>query len=386
LFATGLVNPWGMAFLPDGRILVTERPGTMRIVSADGKSVSPPLAGLPAVIAGGQGGLLDVALDPEFSRNRWVYWTYSEAGPGGAGTAVARGRLEGDGFTRVSVIFRQQPKVPGTEHFGSRLVFGRDATLFVTLGERETDDPSAPTAANAQNLGKHLGKVVRIRRDGSVPRDNPFVGVPGALPEIYSFGHRNPQGAAINPASGELWVVEHGPQGGDEVNRIQAGHNYGWPLRSYGCPYGAPPGPKCQVNGGTHAPDFEEPLATWVPISTAPSGMMFYTGDKFPQWRGSLFVGSLAGASVWRFPVSGNTLGPRERLLSQLGERVRDVRQGPDGWIYVLLDSENGRIVRIQYRDWSAAATAARNRLLNIQYSIVAALRPWPHGTAAILR
>jgi aldose sugar dehydrogenase len=320
--------------------------------------------GLPAVIAGGQGGLLDVAIDPEFARNHWVYWTYSEAGPGGAGTAVARGRLEGNGLARVSVIFRQQPKVPGTEHFGSRLVFGRDATLFVTLGERETDDPSAPTSTNAQNLGKHLGKVVRIHRNGSVPRDNPFVGVPGALPEIYSLGHRNPQGAAINPASGELWAVEHGPQGGDEINRIQAGHNYGWPLRSYGCPYGAPPGPECQVNGGTHAPSFDEPLATWVPISTAPSGMMFYTGDKFPQWRGSLFVGSLAGGSLWRFPVANNTLGPRERLLNQLGERIRDVRQGPDGWIYVLLDSENGRIVRIQYPGSTVNATAAsRDRL-----------------------
>jgi glucose/arabinose dehydrogenase len=349
--------------------------------------VSAPLNGLPPVRTGGQGGLLDVAVDPEFVRNRWVYWSYSEEGPGGASTAVARGVLDGNALTRVSVIFRQQPKVPGTDHFGSRLAFGRVGNLFVTLGERETDDPAAPTSKHAQNLGNHLGKVVRIRRDGTAPRDNPFVGVPGALPEVYSLGHRNSQGAAINPASGELWMVEHGPQGGDEVNRIVAGHNYGWPLRSYGCPYGAPVGPECQVNGGIHAPQFDEPLATWVPISTAPSGMLFYTGDKFPQWKGSLFVGSLAGGSLWRFPVIGNTLGQRERLLSHLGERIRDVRQGPDGWIYLLLDSDKGRLVRIQYRDDPPPVVAEpQDRLQRAERALFAAMRLWPHATGTAPR
>jgi glucose/arabinose dehydrogenase len=345
--ASGLVNPWGLAFLPDGRMLVTERPGRMRIVAADG-ALSPPLTGLPAVHAAAQGGLLDVALDPDFASTPWVYWSYAEDGTGGSGTAVARGQLSGNALTNVQVIFRQSPKVAGSNHYGARLVFGHDKRLFVTLGERETDDPAAPTADNAQNLSKHLGKVVRLERDGSVSADNPFVGVADALPEIYSVGHRNPQGAALHPTTGELWLVEHGPQGGDEINRVLAQHNYGWPLRSYGCPYGAPVGVGCQVGGGTHLPNFDEPLMTWVPGSTAPSGMMFYTGDRFPEWRNSLFVGAMVDRLVWRIGLQGNALGAREPLFATLGERIRDVRQGPDGFIYLLTDSASGRIVRIE--------------------------------------
>jgi len=348
-FTSGLENPWGLAFLPDGRLLVTERPGRMRIVSADGTTQSAPLAGVPVVHAAGQGGLLDVAIDPEFAATPWVYWSYAEDGIGGSGTAVARGLLNGTTLDNVQVIFRQLPKISGSDiHYGARLVFANDRTLFVTLGERGTDDPAAPTPDNAQNLGKHLGKVVRINRDGSVPANNPYVGVAGVMPEIWSFGHRNPQGAALNPVSGELWLDEHGPQGGDEVNRIQATHNYGWPLRSYGCPYGSPVGVGCQVGGGTHFPNFDEPLYFWVPLSTAPSGMMFYTGDKFPEWQASVFVGALAGASLWRFPLIGDTVGAPEQLFTSLGERIRDVRQGPDGFIYLLTDNPNGRIVRIE--------------------------------------
>ncbi len=348
-FRDGLENPWGMAWLPDGRILVTERPGRMRIVSADGSTLSSPLGGVPAVHAVDQGGLLDVAVAPDFATAPWVYFSFSEEdGNGDSGTAVARGQLSGNALTNVSVIFSQTPKLGGSGHYGGRLVFADDGTLLVTLGERQTDDPSNPGTGNAQNLANHLGKVVRIHRDGSTPSNNPFAGTAGALAQIYSRGHRNPQGAALHPVSRELWLNEHGPQGGDEINRVLPGRNYGWPLRSYGCPYGATPGPACQVNGGTHAPNYEEPQAYWVPTSTAPSGMMFYTGDRFPEWRGSLFVGALSGKSLWRFPVDGNTLGARQQHFTGLNERIRDVRQGPDGWIYLLTDSASGRIVRIQ--------------------------------------
>jgi glucose/arabinose dehydrogenase len=347
-FASGLDRPWGMAFLPDGQVLVTERGGSMRRVSADGKQLSAPLAGLPAVRTGGQGGLLDVAVDPDFATSPWVYWSYSESGDGGAGTAVARGRLAGDTLTDVQVILRAQPKVQGNDHWGSRLVWAADKTLFVTLGDRKVDNPARPDAQGAQHLGKLVGKVVRIQRDGSVPADNPFVGKPGARPEIYSIGHRNPQGAARHPVTGELWVVEHGPQGGDEVNRVKPGANYGWPLASYGCPYGSPVGETCRVAGGTHAPRFEEPLTTWVPTSIAPSGLMFYTGDRFPEWQGNLFVGSLGGLALWRLVLDGQNVVSRERLFASLGERIRDVRQGPDGWIYLLTVNPAGRIVRIQ--------------------------------------
>lgn len=351
-FRDGLENPWGLAFLPDGRLLVTERPGRLRLVSADGQTLSAPLGGLPAVHAAGQGGLLDVAIAPDFATSRSVFVSYAEEdGSGASGTAVARGQLDagGAGLAAMTVIFRQWPKLHGDGHYGGRLVFADDGTLFVTLGERQADDPARPGTDNAQSLANHLGKVVRLRPDGSVPPDNPFVGTAGARPEIYSLGHRNPQGAALHPDTRELWLCEHGPQGGDEINRVLPGHNHGWPLRSYGCPYGSVPADaSCQVGGGAHAPSYSEPLATWVPYSTAPSSLMFYTGSGFPEWQGSLFVGALAGQCVWRFPPADGALGAREALFGALAERIRDVRGGPDGWIYLLTDSRDGRILRVQ--------------------------------------
>ena len=334
---SALKSPWGLAFLPDGRMLVTQKAGSMVIVSADGGTVSAPLSGVPAVASADQGGLLDVAIDPDFATDPWVYWTYAEAGTGGSGTAVARGRLSGLALTDVQVIFRQFPKVAGDGHFGSRLVFGNDKTLFVTLGERQKGSP-------AQDPTTHLGKVIRIARDGSVPSGNPNLGA-GARPELWSLGHRNPQGAALHPTTGDLWLVEHGPQGGDELNRVTAGANHGWPVKSYGCNYGAPVGEACRIGGGTHAPSYVEPVSSWVPTSIAPSGLIFYTGAGFPEWRGDAFLGALAGMALWRVVLNGSTEVSRERLFADLGERMRCVRQGPDGWIYLLTDS--GRLIRI---------------------------------------
>ena len=338
-FTSGLKNPWGMAFLPDGRMLVTQKAGELVIVSADGKTVGAPVGGVLAVNSAGQGGLLDVALDPDFATDPWVYLSYSEPGSFGSGTAVARGRLSGNTLQNVSVIFRQQPKVWGNGHYGSRLVFGRDKTLFVTLGERQKGSP-------AQDLTSHLGKIVRINRDGSVPAGNPALGA-GARPEIWSYGHRNVQGAALHPTTGELWDVEHGPQGGDEINIARAGANYGWPLRSYGCNYGDRVSDTCRIGGGAHAPEFVEPLTTWVPISIAPSGLAFYTGSMFPEWQGNIFVGALAGQALWRVVLDGNKVVSREALFASLGERIRNVTQGPDGALYLLTDNAAGRIVRV---------------------------------------
>lgn len=328
-----------MAFLPDGRILVTLKGGSLVIVSADGSTVSAPLSGVPSVNASGQGGLLDVAIDPDFATDAWVYLSYAEDGSGGTGTAVARGRLVGNTLQGTTVIFRQSPKVGGSGHFGSRLVFRNDKTLFVTLGERQQGNP-------AQDLGQTLGKVVRINRDGSIPSGNPSLGA-GALPGIWSLGHRNPQGAALHPTSGELWQSEHGPQGGDEINISRAGANFGWPNVSYGCNYGDPVGDTCRIGGGTHAPTYVEPLATWTPTSQAPSGLAFYTGSMFPEWQGSLFMGALAGQALWRLTLSGNSVSAREKILDPIGERIRDVRQGPDGALYLLSDGGGGRILRI---------------------------------------
>lgn len=350
-FATGLAQPWGLAFLPDGSALVTERGGSLRRVSADGRTVSAPLAGVPTVHAQGQGGLLDVALDPDFAADPWVYLSYSEPGSGAeagrSGTAVARGRLQADRLADVQVIFRQTPKMNGSGHYGARLVFGADKTLWVALGERQADDPANPGLLYAQNNATHLGKVVRIARDGSVPAGNPALGA-GALPQLYSTGHRNPQGAAQHPDTGALWLVEHGPQGGDELNLVRPGANHGWPLRSYGCPYGSPVGEACRVGGGLHAPAYAEPATTWVPTSTAPSGLVFYTGSRFPEWRGNAFTGALAGQVLWRLQLQGEQVVAREALFASLGERIRDVRQGPDGWLYLLTDSAQGRILRVQ--------------------------------------
>lgn len=339
VLTSALSSPWGMAFLPDGRMLVTQRRGALVIVGANGSTVSSPLSGVPAVVSvDEEGGLLDVAIDPDFETDPWVYWTYSEAGRGGSGTAVARGRLSGTALTNVQVIFRQLPEVSGKANFGSRLVFRSDKTLFVTLGDREEWSP-------AQDLTTHLGKVVRIERDGSVPVGNPHLGV-SARPELWSFGHRNPQGAALHPTTGELWLVDHGPQGGDELNRVMPGGNYGWPIKSYGCSYGAPIGTTCRIGGGTHAPTYIEPVSYWVPRSIAPSGLVFYTGAGFPEWQGNAFLGALAGTALWRVELSGATEVSRERLFANLGERIRCVRQGPDGWLYLLTDS--GKLIRIE--------------------------------------
>ena len=337
--ATGLNQPWSLAFLPDGRLLVTERPGTMRLISAGG-SVGEPLQGLPPVAYGGQGGLLDVALDPNFAENRRLYWSYSEPAPdGGRGnsTAVARATLDGTRLADVLVIFRQQPKVASGAHFGSRLVFARDGRLFVTLGDRfsRRDD--------AQSLDNHHGKVVRIEADGRVPADNPFVGRAGALPQIWSYGHRNVQGAALDPSTGALWTHEHGPQGGDEVNLDEAGKNYGWPVISHGAEYGS----GAKIGEGTARAGMEQPLTRWVP-SIAPSGMAFLTSARYPGWQGNLFVGALKAQVLVRLQIDGRRIVAEQRLLQDFGARIRDVRQGPDGWLYLLTDGTDGRIVRLE--------------------------------------
>jgi glucose/arabinose dehydrogenase len=330
-FAKGLQNPWGLAFLPDGRMLVTERPGRLRIVAKDG-TLSEPLKGVPEVFAVGQGGLLDVALDPQFASNQLVYITYAEPGEGGAGTAVARGKLGQDSLENVEVIFRQKPKVDGGNHFGGRLAFAPDGKLFVTLGERFKFEP-------AQDLSVDLGKIVRINPDGSVPKDNPFVGKEGALPEIWSYGHRNPQGAAIHPETGKLWENEFGPLGGDELNVPQPGKNYGWPVVSWGKHYDG----KDIPDPPTH-PEFADAIYHWNPV-ISPSGMTFYTADAIPGWKGNLLIGGLSSEAIVRLTLDGETVTSEERL--PMGTRIRDVVQGPDGAVYALTDERDGKILRL---------------------------------------
>lgn len=335
--ASGLVDPWALAFMPDGRMLVTERPGRLRIVTPRGQ-LSPPLKGVPAVWASGQGGLLDVVTDRDFAKNNTVYFCYSERSGSGGRTAVARGRLV-DGtvpsLDQVQVIFRQDGPLSSGNHYGCRIVQAADNNLFVTLGEHFS------TRDEAQNLGNHLGKLIRIAPDGSVPKDNPFVGRDGAKPEIWSYGHRNPQSLAINPASGELWEIEHGPRGGDEVNIIGRAKNYGWPVIGFGIDYSG-----AKIHEATAKDGMEQPIKTWVP-SIAPSGMAFYTGDLFPTWRGSVFTGALAGQMLVRLSLKGDSVTGEERLLQNLNERIRDVRQGPDGALYMLTDSSAGRVLRV---------------------------------------
>ena len=339
--ASGLHHPWGLAFLPDGRMLVTERKGLLRVVTPDGE-VSGAIYGVPEVEARGQGGLLDVALDPAFAENRLVYLSYAEAGEGRLnGTAVARGRLEGDSAFQlkdVEVIFRQQPKKDSHLHFGSRLVFDKDGHLFVALGERSR----VGMREEAQALDSHLGKVVRIFPDGSVSEDNPFIGQDGAQPGIWSYGHRNQQGAALHPETGQLWTNEHGPRGGDELNIAHAGRNYGWPLVSHGVNYDLTP----VGTGEKSAPGIEDPIHHWTP-SIGVSGMAFYTADAIPGWTGNLFVGGLARPGLYRLTLDGDRVTGEERLLADLGKRIRDVRQGPDGALYLLTDAPNGEILRI---------------------------------------
>jgi aldose sugar dehydrogenase len=335
--AEGLHTPWSLAFLPDGRMLVTERPGTMRIVSPSGER-STPLAGVPEVHAQGQGGLLDVVLGPDFAVDRRIYFSYAEPTGRGARTAVARAVLDPDSLTldEVEVIFAQSDDPPGRHHWGSRLAFARDGTLFVTLGDRFMHRDLA------QTLDNHYGKIVRINPDGTVPEDNPFVGQPDVKPEIFSYGHRNLQGAALHPESGVLWTHEHGPQGGDEVNVGKAGANYGWPVITYGREYVT----GGRIGEGTERDDVEPPLHHWTP-SIAPSGMAFYTGDDFPRWRGNLFVGALRGQLLSRLELDGERIVGEERFLTELGSRIRDVRQGPDGGLF-LLDESNGRILKLE--------------------------------------
>ncbi|HEY8268858.1 MAG TPA: PQQ-dependent sugar dehydrogenase [Xanthobacteraceae bacterium] len=335
--ASGLVNPWALAFLPEGRLLVTERPGRMRIVGRDGK-LSEPLEGVPAVAAVGQGGLMDVVLAPDFAQSRTIYFTFAEPREALNGTSVARARLVEEGgkarLADVTVIFRQEPAIGGGFHFGSRIAIARDGLLFVTLGERYQRD-------RAQDLSTHLGKVIRIRLDGTVPPDNPFVARQGARPELWSYGHRNAQAAAIHPTSGRLWIVEHGPRGGDEVNIPEAGKNYGWPVIGYGVDYSG-----AKIHTSTQKEGMEQPIHYWVP-SIAPSGMAFYTGDAFPGWRGSLFVGALARASLVRLELDGEKVLREERLLDAGGMRIRDVSMAADGTLYLLTDARDGKVLRI---------------------------------------
>ena len=334
--ASGLQNPWSLAFLPDGRMLVTERPGQMRIVGRDGR-VSAPIAGVPEVHARGQGGLLDVAVSPNFADDKLIVFSYAEPTAGGARTAVARARLDAEGLQLEDVrrIFAQNEDPSGNHHWGSRLVFARDGTLFITLGDR------FHSRDRAQALDSHLGKVVRIAMDGSVPADNPLTGRADARPEIWSWGHRNVQGAALHPQTGDLWTHEHGPQGGDEINRTRAGLNYGWPEVTYGREYVT--GRK--IGEGEAREGVEPPVLQFTP-SIAPSGMAFYTGDVFPQWKGNLFVGALKFQLVARLVLEGDRVVHEERLFTELGRRIRDVRQGPDGHLW-LLDETEGRILRL---------------------------------------
>jgi glucose/arabinose dehydrogenase len=337
----GLQNPWSVAFVPGGKMLVTERPGRLRVVGTDGK-LSEPVAGVPPVDARGQGGLLDVTLDPAFASNQTIYWSYAEPRePGVNNTAVARGTFVDGASPRVDnvqVIYHQTPSLRSPLHFGSRLIFGRDGTLFVTQGERSITEGRM----QAQRLDGLLGKIVRINAHGTVPGDNPFVGRTGVPPEIWSLGHRNIQSAALHPTTGELWEVEHGTRGGDEINIARKGRDYGWPTIAYGIEYRGGP-----ITGGITASDgMEQPLYYWDPV-IGPSGMAFYTADAFPAWKGSLFIGGHATSDLVRLSLDGEKVVGEERLLTDLKARIRDVRQGPDGALYLLTDSATGQLLKL---------------------------------------
>ncbi len=335
--ARGLEHPWALAFLPDGRLLVTERPGRLRLLEPPDLRPSPPLPGVPEVWARGQGGLLDVALDPDFARNRLVYLSYAAAGADGrAGTRVGRGVLDGGRLRDFAPVFVANARTTTARHFGCRLLFDRAGRLFATLGDRGH-------RALAQDLASHAGKVVRLWPDGSVPADNPFVDRRDAAPEIYTYGHRNPQGMALEPGTGEVWIHEHGPQGGDEVNVLLPGANYGWPVITHGREYGT----GAPIGEGTRRPDVVDPLRVWIP-SIAPSGMAFYDGPLFPAWRGDLLVGALRARTLVRLPRRGRTLVGEERMLTGTIGRIRDVRVGLDGAVYLLTDHRDGGLYRLE--------------------------------------
>jgi aldose sugar dehydrogenase len=333
----GLVNPWALTFLPDGRMLVTERPGRIRIIGKDGV-LSQPLTNVPNVSARNQGGLLDLVLDPQFSENRLVYISFAEPRSGGNGTSVAKMRLNiaETGFDQVEVIFRQQPTYQGGYHFGSRLVFDRTGSLFIALGDR------FDLKEQAQNRTNTIGKIVRIRTDGSVPPDNPGLRREGWLTTVWSIGHRNIQGAALHPVTGKLWTAEHGARGGDEINIPEPGKNYGWPVITFGKDYSG-----ASIGEGTAKPGMEQPVFYWDP-SIAPSGMAFYTADHFPDWKGNVFVGALAGQLLSRLTLDGEKVVSEERLFVGINKRIRDVRQGPDGFIYLVIDAAEGEILRVR--------------------------------------
>lgn len=336
--ASGLDNPWAVAFLPDGRLLVSERPGRLRLVAPDGTS-SAPIDGLPPVWASGEGGLMDVVLDPEFVSNHTVFWTYSEPSPAAdtASTAVARGTLSDGRLSDVRVIFRQATKLPGGEHFGSRLAFSPDGLLFVGLGDRGQ-------RADAQDLRSAHGKILRMDREGRAPPDNPFVSTPEAVPQIWTIGHRNVQGLAFAP-DGTLWATEHGPQGGDELNVIVKGRNYGWPTITYGTEYTT----SAPIGEGTSKAGMEQPVTWWGPTSNAPSGLVMLTSSRYPGWQGQLFGGTLQGArAVLRMQVREGQVAEQQNLATGLLERVRDVRQGPDGWLYITTKNPEGRVIRLE--------------------------------------
>ncbi|MCZ6587839.1 MAG: PQQ-dependent sugar dehydrogenase [Alphaproteobacteria bacterium] len=332
--AAGLEHPWSMAFLPDGRVLVTERPGRLRLI-VNGRLQAAPVSGVPKVVARGQGGLLDVVLHPDYADNGWIYLSFAAPSPRGAHTAVVRARLDGNRLVDLKTIFRANNVAGGRVHFGSRLAFGGDGKLYVTVGERGDSD-------RAQDLDSHNGTTVRLNDDGTVPGDNPFLNTAGALPETYSYGHRNSQGMARHPVSGEIWLSEHGPQGGDEINIVRAGVNYGWPVITYGRSYAG-----FSIGEGSEKPGMAQPILHWTP-SIAPSGMAFYTGDKFPAWRGNLFVGSLKFRHLVRLELDGERVVSQERLLEGAFGRVRDVRQGPDGLLYLLTDENEGALIRLE--------------------------------------
>jgi glucose/arabinose dehydrogenase len=329
-----LDHPWCVAFLPDGRMLITEREGRLNLVSKGGERTK--VEGVPPVFAEGQGGLFDVSLHPEFEKNNVVYLSYAASGSGGASTELLRARLNGNRLEEAKVIFRQEPKTRGGLHFGGRIVFDRAGMLYLTLGDRGDRD-------RAQRPDQHHGSVIRLNDDGSVPKDNPFVGRSGWKPEKLDLGHRNQQGAALNPQTGVLWTHEHGPQGGDEINIIRRGTNYGWPVITYGVNYGI----GTKIGEGKEKEGMAQPIKVWVP-SIAPSGMAFYTGDRFPKWKGNLFVGALRDRMLVRLVVDGDKVVKEERLLQGAVGRIRDVRMGPDGLLYVLTDESNGALLRLE--------------------------------------